>query len=137
MGTRYKIIPVSAQFPTEGESELNSFLSSNKIVSVEKHFYNDHLGGHLCFVVSYLDGIETKSTNKKSTIDYKDILSAEDFQIYSTLRELRKEISKKEGKPAYAIFTNEQLAQLVTKRVISKSTDFRNSVLARVESLDV
>ena len=44
-------------------------------------------------------------------IDYKEVLSAPEFERFARLRLLRKELAEKEGVPAYAIFTNEQLAQ--------------------------
>ena len=38
------------------------------------------------------------------------------------LRDLRKDLSESEGVPVYAVFTNEQLAQVVQKRVTSKAS---------------
>ena len=46
-------------------------------------------------------------------IDYKVVLSAPEFERFARLRLLRKELAEKEGVPAYAIFTNEHLAQIV------------------------
>ena len=45
-------------------------------------------------------------------VDYKEVLSTEDFVTFARLREFRKELAKTEQVPAYAIFTNEQLADI-------------------------
>ena len=44
-------------------------------------------------------------------VDYKEILSEEDFIFYSKLRELRKELTNNEALPVYTFFTNEQLVK--------------------------
>ncbi|MDA8805790.1 HRDC domain-containing protein [Opitutales bacterium] len=45
-------------------------------------------------------------------VDYKGVLSTEDFVTFARSREFRKEFAKTEQVPAYAIFTNEQLADI-------------------------
>jgi superfamily II DNA helicase RecQ len=52
-------------------------------------------------------------------VDYKEVLNEADFAVFSRLRDLRKVIAEKEAVPAYAIFTNEQLAAMVTGKVES------------------
>jgi superfamily II DNA helicase RecQ len=52
----------------------------------------------------------------KRGVDYKEVLSAEDFAVFAKLRDLRKEMAEKEGVPPYAVFTNEQLAAMVTTK---------------------
>ena len=47
------------------------------------------------------------------------MLGEADFAAYSELRRLRKHLADREGVPAYAIFTNEQLAAMVQRRVAS------------------
>ena len=54
-------------------------------------------------------------------VDYKEVLSPEDFVIFARLRETRKELAKTEQVPAYAIFTNEQLAEMARIRPVSKN----------------
>ncbi|MDP6191259.1 MAG: HRDC domain-containing protein, partial [Gammaproteobacteria bacterium] len=44
--------------------------------------------------------------------DYRELLSPEDFAVYARLRTLRNQLAETEGTPAYAIFTNEQLANI-------------------------
>ena len=52
-------------------------------------------------------------------VDYRDVLSADDFSLYSRLRDVRKQIADAEGVPVYAVFTNAQLAEMITRRLTS------------------
>ena len=61
----------------------------------------------------------------KEAVDYRQVLSEEDFTRYARLRDLRKQLAEAEGVPAYTIFTNAQLAAMVTQRV-SQASDMIN-----------
>lgn len=39
--------------------------------------------------------------------------------VFAKLRALRKTLAEQEGVPAYAVFTNEQLAEMVQRRVVT------------------
>ena len=54
-------------------------------------------------------------------MDYKELLKPEEFEVFSRLREWRKATAEKEGIPVYTVLTNEQLAQMVRKKVSSKA----------------
>ena len=60
-----------------------------------------------------------RSATSGLKIDYKELLNEADFTVFARLRDLRKVISDKEAIPAYSIFTNEQLASMVTGKVDS------------------
>ena len=79
--------------------------------------------GNWCFSVRWRDGALAKDAPSKGRAmgDYKEILEPADFACFVRLRELRKELAKKEEVPAYAIFTNEQLAELARARPASPS----------------
>jgi superfamily II DNA helicase RecQ len=53
-------------------------------------------------------------------VDYREILNAADFAVFSGLRVWRKAAAEKEGIPVYAVLTNDQLAQLARQRPTSK-----------------
>jgi superfamily II DNA helicase RecQ len=55
----------------------------------------------------------------KSRVDYKQVLSPDEFQMFAQLRDLRKTLAQDEAVPAYTIFTNDQLAEMVRNRVAS------------------
>ncbi len=112
------IIPVQA-----GEAaaeELNRLLSSARILTMDRQFVPDGASSFwsIC-VVSQTGSRRKQAGGKRSSIDYREVLSAEDFAIYARLRELRKELANREGAPVYAVFTNEQLAEIARRRVSS------------------
>ena len=108
----------------EAQDELNIFLRSHRILSVQKEFVTQGDNSFWSLAVEYLNGtanLQAISSRRKAKIDYREVLSEEDFAVYSKLRELRKSIADAEGVPVYTIFTNDQLAEMVTKKVDSKT----------------
>lgn len=49
-------------------------------------------------------------------VDYKALLDAPTFALFAKLRDVRKGLAEKENLPAYAVFTNEQLAEVARRR---------------------
>ena len=47
------------------------------------------------------------------------MLTDPEFAVFARLRALRMERADAEGVPAYALFTNEQLAEMVRRRVLT------------------
>lgn len=115
---KYAFFAVSSLDPSEGEKALNLFCAQHRVVAVEKQFVADTVQSHWSFCVGYVDTAQ-KLTDQKGKIDYREKLNEADFSVYSELRTLRKQLSEQEGVPVYAIFTNEQLAEMVTRRVSS------------------
>jgi superfamily II DNA helicase RecQ len=56
---------------------------------------------------------------KRKRVDYREVLGESEFGVYAELRRLRKHLADRDGVPAYAVFTNEQLAEMVQRRVSS------------------
>jgi superfamily II DNA helicase RecQ len=48
-------------------------------------------------------------------VDYKEVLTPEQFLVFVRLRDLRKEVAAREAVPVYNVFTNEQLAEIVKR----------------------
>ena len=119
---KYKFFNVPVFGSEAAEAELNRFLSSHRVVSVEKKFTKDGLRGCWCFCIHYLESkpVTNGRPAAQSRVDYKEILNDQDFQKYARLRELRNAKAKEEGRPAYSIFTNEQLANMVTQKVVTQ-----------------
>ncbi len=116
---KIKVLSISILDPKPGEEELNHFIASHQIVSIDKEFARFEQNAFWSFSINYLEEQQSSST-KRSQVDYKEVLNDEDFSRYAQVRELRNSLAKKEGRPAYSIFTNEQLAKLVTDRVTTK-----------------
>jgi len=126
MSTQFKFFHISACNQDEAENDLNSFLRGHRVLTVHREFVADRESSFWSFVVEYLDGaaqsIRSLSGNSaKKRIDYKEVLSPEDFAVFARLREWRKQAAGEAGVPVYTIFTNEQLARIVTGRIGSKT----------------
>ena len=89
--------------------EMNAFLRSRRILHVDQQLVHDSTGAFWSFSVRYL-GQEPKSQKKK--VDYREVLDTASFQRFSEMRKIRKELAQKEGIPAFAIFTDEELSNL-------------------------
>ena len=90
--------------------EMNRFLRSHKILEVEQHLINNENGAIWCFCARYIQNAPANANETKRKVDYKNLLNEEGFVKFSKLRECRKTIAKEEGIPAYAIFTDEEIA---------------------------
>ncbi|CAM2064234.1 HRDC domain-containing protein [Sulfidibacter corallicola] len=117
---KYRFFQIPAQ-NSEAEAErLNAFLSSHRVVHVDRHFVADGANSYWALAVSWLDGAAAPNRpGKEPRVDYRQVLDDADFQVYARLREIRKQLAEEKGLPAYALFTNQQLASLVLKRVTS------------------
>ncbi len=120
---KYKFFAIPARNPDGAEDSLNSFCSQHRISFVEKHLVADGVNSFWSICVTWLEGEEapSASSQKKPTVDYKQVLSEEDFALYLELRNLRKELADSHSVPPYALFTNEQLAIMVQQRINSKA----------------
>jgi len=91
------------------EEELNRFIRGHRVLRVIQNF--EARCWHFCVAwESGADVMDRSSSRGAARIDYKEVLDAPTFALFADLRELRKDLSSKERVPAYAVFTNEQLA---------------------------
>ena len=102
--------------------EMNHFLRANKIIDVKRELAV--LNGNSCwsFCISYMLSSKPITDTPKSTngkIDYKEVLEPEAFERFSALRKIRKQIADKEAVPAYAVFTDAELAEMAKLTNIS------------------
>jgi superfamily II DNA helicase RecQ len=126
----FKFFVVPVPDGDRAEQELNGFLRTHRVLSVEKRWVENDAAVCWHFCVCYSEptiavgqvpeGPRPTLLNK-SKVDYKLILSPEDFTVFDRLRRKRKEISAQESVPVYAVFNNEQLADMVRQRVSSKA----------------
>ena len=122
----YQFFTVPMTDDGSAAAELNEFLANHRVVSVDRRWLE--LGHQSCWVmcVEYIvsqagNQQRGKTSLSRNRIDYKMVLSVEEFSVYSELRQLRKELAQIEAVPVYALFNNEQLAQMVQKRCAKKS----------------
>ena len=107
-----KIISVPVRHGEQENEELNRFLRGHRILKVDKELVQE--GGMACwtFCIEYIEPSKKAPPTKKVRVDYKEVLSPEVFERFSVLRKRRKKIAEKEGIPAYAVFTDKELAKL-------------------------
>lgn len=113
---------ISTADPLPEMEPLNRLLASHKIVSVDKRFVDAGENSFWSLLVTYTGGsAANKGSGPEKRIDYKEILSPDDFGVFSALRKIRKELAERDSVPAYAVFTNEQLAEIAKQRPSSRA----------------
>lgn len=119
---RFKFFTVSSQASSQAEKELNDFCYQHRIIHIDKQIVLDGQNSFWSFCLTWQEGDASLSNNKKirtPAVDYKKILNELDFSCYLELRNFRKEQAEIAAVPAYALFTNQQLADMVQERVNS------------------
>jgi superfamily II DNA helicase RecQ len=121
MHQRFFTIPVHGG--AAAEEDLNRFLAGHRIVAIDRAFVQDGANSAWSLCVGFEPAGEGRPQDAKRSrsIDYREVLNEQDFAVYARLRSLRKELAEKEGVPAYAICTNEQMAEMVRRRVQTAS----------------
>jgi superfamily II DNA helicase RecQ len=116
---RIKYFACSCRGDDEASESLNQLLNNHKIVSIEKHFVQDGPTSYWALCVTYIEQNADSRPGqiKRGKIDYRELLPDNEFAVFAKLRNLRKMLADREGVPAYALFTNEQLAAMVQRRV--------------------
>jgi superfamily II DNA helicase RecQ len=116
---KYRFFAIPALDPEAGQDALNAFCAGRRVVSVDKHFVAESGNSFWAVCVTWQDGPapgKAGPDSRRDRIDYRAVLSEADFAVHAELRNLRKRLSEQDGVPAYALFTNEQLAEMVTRR---------------------
>jgi superfamily II DNA helicase RecQ len=102
--------------------EMNRFLRANKILEVENQLVSNERGASWCFCVKYLPMAASFQRSEQVKIDYKNLLSEEKFKVFSELRAFRKQIAAKDAVPAYAVCTDQELADIARLTEINQTT---------------
>lgn len=122
---QFKFFTIPAVSPADAEEELNGFLRSHRILTVERQFVADAANPRWCLAVEYLPGPGRRDAGARregrQRIDYKEVLPPEDFALFVKLRDWRKSRAEEEGVPVYTIFTNDQLARIAGGRITTKN----------------
>jgi superfamily II DNA helicase RecQ len=97
--------------------EMNTFLRGQKILQVESQQVNDGSNSYWSFCIRYLSDYVGRMPSSPfghsgQKIDHQAKLDPKSAARFGQYRTIRRDLSKKEGIPAYAIFTDEQLGQL-------------------------
>lgn len=109
-----KIFDLPSRGGEQAVEDLNKFLRGHKILDVDRQFYvsSDNVG-HWSIVVTFLSSdISNSHQEKKEKIDYREILDPVAFDRFVKLRAIRKKLATDDAVPAYAVFTDAELAQI-------------------------
>jgi superfamily II DNA helicase RecQ len=115
----FKFFTIPLREVSSAESELNAFLGSQRVLGIDRHFVDLGANSFWTLCVDYFPGVASTaaSFDKKGRIDYREVLPPEDFLVFVKLRDLRKQMAQAEAVPVYTIFTNDQLAEMVRRRL--------------------
>lgn len=125
---KLQFFSVNALEPEADQAVIDDFCVRHRLVSVDKRFVER---GDLCYwsvCITYLEASSsptkpsTTAINKRGQVDYREVLSEQEFEVFAKLRNLRKVLAEADGVPMYAVFSNAQLAEMVTRQATSMST---------------
>lgn len=108
----------------QGLSELNHFLRANKVIDIRKELAQSGGSAFWTFCITYMLSSHSAadaapaSTTRPSKVDYKEVLDETTFARFARMRKLRKQIAESEAVPAYAVFTDAELAEMAKLEVL-------------------
>lgn len=115
-----KVISVPV-FGGEAQNEdLNTFLRSKKVVQLEQQLVSGPNGGAWSFCIQYVEDQSPYLKNKERP-NYKQLLDEAEYKRFSAMRDIRLRLANADGLPAYAVFTDEELAELAKIEVLTLS----------------
>jgi superfamily II DNA helicase RecQ len=120
----FAVFSVRAVGDPEAVAALNRFLAGHKVLQVDRKLVEAGGDAYWTFSVEYLDGGKVEQPPgglPSQRVDYKEVLSPAQFERFSRLWTKRKELAEAEGLPVFALFTNEQLAQIARMEKVTLS----------------
>ena len=133
MQLKFFTVPVMAQ---DADEDLNRFLRSVKILEIRRELvaFGDSAFWAICVMYLPINGTEPGSktpSNVKGKVDYKEILSEQDFSRFSELRKIRNHIAESEAVPPYVVFTDAELADIV------RQNEYTPQALRKIKGIGV
>lgn len=111
-----KIFTVPIFGGEEAAEEMNKFLRGNKVVDITKSLVQQGDVAYWSFCVTYLLGVPQKvqqpQAERKEKIDYRQVLDDPTFARFAALRAIRKRLAEADAVPAFAVFTDAELAEI-------------------------
>lgn len=109
-----KIFDISSKGGEDSLEQMNKFVRGHKVLDIDRQFYvsSDNVGHWSVFVTYLPQQINAESQSPRPKVDYKAVLSADEFEKFTKLRSIRKILADSDAVPAYAVFTDAELAQI-------------------------
>ena len=119
---KFHVFTIEVRDPGPGQDALNAFCAQHRVTEVDKRFVDQGPCSSWTFFVATLDGDgSARPVGERKRVDYREVLNESDLAVFAELRNLRRALAENEGVPQFALFTNEQLAAMVTQRVSTPS----------------
>lgn len=133
---RLRFFTVRIHGDDEAVAELDRFLGSRRILAIDRQFIANGANSAWALCVTFDEADPSVRGGsavaaRRGKVDYREQFTEPEFAVFSRLRALRKKMADAEGVPAFALFSNEQLAEMVRRRVTSASA---RAALASVRS---
>lgn len=112
----------------DAEEQVNKFLRSVKVLEIKRDLVLEGDRSYWAICILYLS-IAVPDQTPKNKVDYKDILSEEDFKQFCCLRKIRKQIADEDAVPAFAVFTDQELSE------ISKLPEITTSTIRKIKGI--
>ena len=111
MYTEVHLLTIPISNCEQAVAEMNAFLRGHKIIAVTKEFVATGENSFYSIIAEYIDTSFAPAADKgTASVDYKEVLKPEVFELFSYLRDERKKLAEQAGIPVYAVVTNAQLA---------------------------
>ena len=106
-----KVFHISVYDNGELQEEMNSFLRTHKVLTVDKQFVSQGLDYVWTFCVTYIEGGKPDESKESEKRDYQKELEPAAAAVYSQLRDIRKEMSIAAAVAPFIIFSNYELSE--------------------------
>jgi len=87
MPVQFKFFMIPFHSGIQAETDLNLFLRSHRVLTIHREFVNQAENACWCMAVEYLTDSAKPGDAKKNRVDYRKILSPDDFAVFVKLRE--------------------------------------------------
>ncbi len=124
---------IPAQQPGAAQAEFNAFCDAHRVAALDRQLVHDGAASFWALCVTVVDGPGPLPAGLKraprgaadadpaaAKPDYRQLLSEADFSVFAALRTWRKHQAESEAVPVYAVFTNEQLAEIARRRCATR-----------------
>ncbi len=127
-----KVFSIPVVNPGDMEEEANRFLRAHRVMTIDRQFTAEG-GGYWTVFVTYQEGTNAAAgaSVRSGKIDYREVLSPEEFGRFAHYRDIRKELAAQQRIPAYAVFTDEELSQ------IARMNEVTIEKIAAIKNIDM
>ncbi len=102
------------------DSEVRDFLANKRVLEVREHFFVHEERPQLMLLALYRsrDAVLARSgkPERRKAADWRGTVPECERPLYDAIRHWRNDKAKAEGKPAYALLTNKQVAEVVVAK---------------------